>query len=84
MYRKYQSRLFLLFALLLSMISCEKSGVEGEETMAGTIAQKVCMEWGADAGVVKAFMGNYPLLSESEGLLRSARKRHNHFICSRI
>ena len=70
MYRKYQSRLFLLFALLLCMLSCEKSGVEGEGSMAGTIAQKVCMEWGADAGVVKAFMGNYPLLSENEGLLR--------------
>ena len=52
------------------MLSCEKSGVEGEGSMAGTIAQKVCMEWGADAGVVKAFMGNYPLLSENEGLLR--------------
>lgn len=70
MYRKYQSRLFVFLALWLCVLSCEKSSVEGEDTLAGTIAQKVCMEWGADAGVVKAFMGNYPLLSESEELLK--------------
>ena len=70
MYRKYQSRFFILLALLLCIFSCEKAGVEGKGSMAATIAKKVCMEWGTDAGGVKAFMGNYPLISETEGLLK--------------
>ena len=70
MYRKYQLRLFVLLALLCCMLSCEKEGVEENGELAGTIAQKVCIEWGREAEFIKTFMGNYPLLSESDRLLK--------------